>query len=71
MPQYQFRFDVVESWSCSFTAESREQAKELYRQVQDGEINLDDLPNYLDKNSGIDTELYALENGFGAEQEEN
>ena len=71
MPQYQFRFDVVESWSCSFTAESREQAEELYRQVQDGEINLDDLPNYLDKNSGIDTELYALENGFGAEQEEN
>ena len=71
MPQYQFRFDVVESWSCSFTAENREQAEELYRQVQDGEINLDDLPNYLDKNSGIDTELYALENGFGAEQEEN
>jgi hypothetical protein len=67
MPRYQFRFDVVESYSCSFTAESREQAEELYRQVQDGEINTDELPEYLEKNSGIDTELYELENGYGAE----
>jgi hypothetical protein len=64
---YNFRFDVVESWKASFEASSDEEAAKLFKQLIDGDINGEDLPEYTEKNSGIDTdyESYGLEDAAG------
>lgn len=64
---YVFRFDVVESWKASFEAESDQEAARLFQQVIDGDINPNELPDYFEKNSGIDTdyESYGLEDAAG------
>lgn len=64
---YVFRFDVVESWKASFEASSDEEAAKLFKQLVDGDINGEDLPEYTEKNSGIETdyESYGLEDAAG------
>jgi hypothetical protein len=63
---YVFRFDVVESWKASFEASSDEEAARLFKQLTDGDINGEDLPEYSESNSGIDTDYaYALEDAAG------
>ena len=62
---YNFRFDVVESWKASFEASSDEEAAALYKQLIDGDINGDELPEYFESNKGIDTGYYALEDAAG------
>jgi hypothetical protein len=55
------RFVVMvheEYWNkWGFDAENLEQAKELIRQVEDGEIDYESLPNFYDKNYSIDTTI--------------
>jgi hypothetical protein len=62
---YVFRFDVVESWKASFEASSDEEAARLFKELTGGDLNGDDLPEYVEKNSGIDTEYYVLEDAAG------
>jgi hypothetical protein len=62
---YNFRFDVVESWKASFEASSDEEAAALYKQLVDGDINGDELPEYFESNKGIDNEYYGLEDAAG------
>ena len=62
---YNFRFDVVESWKASFEASSDEEAMRLFKELTEGDLNGDDLPEYFEKNSGIDTEYYVLEDAAG------
>jgi hypothetical protein len=62
---YVFRFDVVESWKASFEASSDEEAARLFKELTAGDLNGDDLPEYVEKNSGIDTEYYVLEDAAG------
>jgi len=62
---YNFRFDVVESWKASFEASSDEEAMRLFKELTEGDLNGDDLPEYVEKNSGIDTEYYVLEDAAG------
>ena len=68
MAEYIFRYDVIENWSASFSADSREHAEELYRQVVEGDLNPQDLPDFYEKNSGVDNYYYELENGFGSDR---
>jgi hypothetical protein len=37
----------------------------LFKELTDGDLNGDDLPEYVEKNSGIDTEYYVLEDAAG------
>lgn len=58
MPKYFVRFDVVEGWKATFEADNLEHAKELLQQVSEDEISIGDLPNFDDRNSGIEVEIY-------------
>jgi hypothetical protein len=40
-----------------FTADSEEQGRELLKQLEDGEISLDGLPNFFSKVKSYETEL--------------
>jgi hypothetical protein len=62
---YIFRFDVVESWKAGFEASSDEEAAALYKQLVDGDISSDELPEYFESNKGIDNEYYGLEDAAG------
>lgn len=67
---YVIRFDVVESWKASFEAESPEEAALLFKQLREGEINGDELPEYFEKNNGIETDYsYGLEDESGNQVE--
>lgn len=44
-----------------FDADSLEHAKKLIEQVEEGEISLEELPNYYEKNYSIDTTLGEIE----------
>ena len=54
---YQFWYNVEEAWKASFTANSLEEAEALLEQVENGDINLDELPNYYERNKGLDTSI--------------
>lgn len=58
MPKYFIRFDVHESWKGTFDADNMEHAKELVRQLADDEIGTGELPNFQDRNMGIDIEVF-------------
>jgi len=58
MPEYFIRYDVVECWKGTFTADNLEHAQYLLAQVEDDEINIDELPNAKWRNSSINVELY-------------
>lgn len=62
---YVFRFDVVESWKASFEASSDEEAARLFKQLTNGDIDSEDLPEYTESNKGLDTEYYVLEDAAG------
>ena len=42
-----------------FDADNHEHAQELIRQVDEGELSFEELPNSYEKNYGIDTTIYA------------
>jgi hypothetical protein len=44
-----------------FDADNLEHAQELMRQVEEGELDYESLPNFYDKNYGIDTTCGQVE----------
>lgn len=40
-----------------FTAKSKEEGEELLRQLNDGEISIDDLPNFYSKNKNYEVTI--------------
>jgi response regulator of citrate/malate metabolism len=54
MPDYTFWHNVEESWKSSFTADNMEHAQQLLEAVENGDMDLADLPNYFEKNKGLD-----------------
>jgi hypothetical protein len=44
-----------------FDADNLEHAKQLIEQVQEGNSSSEELPNFYEKNYGIDTTIYAEE----------
>lgn len=55
MPDYTFWHNVEEAWKAGFTADSVEHAQQLLEAVENGEMELTDLPDYWEKNKGIET----------------
>ena len=61
MPRYTVMVHE-EYWNkWGFDADSLEHAKQLIEQVEEGDITLEDLPNFYDKNYSIDTTIGDLE----------
>lgn len=54
MPKYTFWHNVEEAWKSGFEADSLEHAQQLLEMVEEGEMDLADLPEYWEKNKGID-----------------
>ena len=57
MPKYTFWHNVEETWKASFTADSMEHAEQLLEAAQDGDMNLSDLPDYDERNKGLDLNI--------------
>jgi hypothetical protein len=54
MAQYRFTYEVVETWTGYFDADSDEQAEELYRKMVENDDNPEEaLPNYAERNFDI------------------
>jgi hypothetical protein len=58
-----FVFGVHKEWhsKIGFDAASLEEAQELYRQVEEGEISDEELPNFYEKCYSTDTTMFELE----------
>ena len=54
---YTFWHNVEEAWKASFVADSLEHAQELLEMVENGDMNLVDLPKYTEKNKGLDLNI--------------
>lgn len=54
MPKYTFWHNIEEAWKSGFEADSLEHAQELLEAVENGDMNLSDLPDYWERNKGID-----------------
>lgn len=54
---YTFWHNVEEAWKASFVADSLEHAQELLEMVENGDMNLSDLPKYTEKNKGLDLNI--------------
>lgn len=58
MATFFIRFDVIESWKATFTADTFEEAEALVKQLEADEISTKDLDNFVDKNIGIGIEVF-------------
>lgn len=69
--RYTFWHNVEETWKASFVADSLEHAQELLEMVENGDMNLVDLPKYDEKNKGLDLNIDTDSLEFVGEFEEN
>jgi hypothetical protein len=52
MPTFEFWYDETYTYKAWFDAENLEEAKKLLDKVTDGEINIDQLPEFGNKDKG-------------------
>lgn len=57
MPTYEFWYDETTTYKAWFDAENLEEAEKLLDRVQDGEMNIDDLPEFGNKDKGYEVAL--------------
>jgi putative SOS response-associated peptidase YedK len=66
MPTYEFWYDETNTYKAWFTADSKEHAKELIDQIEDGELEITELPDFSNSNKNyevmIDTATEIEEN---------
>lgn len=60
MKRYTVWMDVTETWKTYFEANDLEHAKQILRQLNSFEIDVTDVPEYFEKNKGIEKQ-YALD----------
>jgi hypothetical protein len=60
MKRYSVWMDVTETWKVYFEAQDLEQAKQILRDLETGEVDTEDVPEYFEKNKGIEKH-YALD----------
>lgn len=56
MKDYTAWMNVTEEWKVSFQANNLEEAKEILRKLNNDELDPDDVPEYFEKNKGIEKE---------------
>jgi hypothetical protein len=57
MASFSFWYDESCTYKAWFTADSLEHAEELLRKVQEGEIILEDLPEFFEKHKSGDVQV--------------
>ena len=57
MATFTFRFNEVSMNQVWFEAEDEDAAKALMEKVQNEDINISDLPNYQERNRGIELDF--------------
>ena len=61
MPAYEFWYEENNTYKAWFTADTLEHAKALMDQVQEGEISLDDLPDFENKSKAYELLIDTIE----------
>ena len=61
MPRFVMMVNEEYCNKWGFDADNLEHAKELIRQVEEGEIDYESLPNFYDKNYSIETTFDEIE----------
>ena len=61
MPRFVIMVNEEYANKWGFDADSIEHAKELMEKIKEGEISVDELPNWYEKNYSIDTTYGELE----------
>jgi hypothetical protein len=54
MPEFEFWYDETRTYKAWFTAKDREAALELLDRVQDGDLDLENLPDFANKDKGYE-----------------
>ena len=60
MKDYTVWMDVTETWKVSFKANNLDEAKQIVQQLNDDRLNTDDVPDYDERNKGLEKH-YALD----------
>jgi hypothetical protein len=61
MPIYEFWYDETNTYKAWITADSLEQAKELVSQVEEGEIEMEDLPDFENRSKAYELLIDTVE----------
>ena len=61
MPTYEFWYDETNTYKAWITADSLEQAKELVGQVQDGKLDMEDLPDFENRSKAYELLIDTVE----------
>ena len=57
MPSYEIWYSESYTYKAWFDAENKEEAVKLLEQVQNGDLMIDDLPEFGNKDKGYELEL--------------
>jgi hypothetical protein len=57
MAKFSFSFDVVEQWTGTFEAANETEARIMLLEVIEQDTNLDDLPEYEERNFDLTTSI--------------
>ena len=63
MATYELWYSESYTYKAWFTADSKEQAVKLLQQVQDGDIQIEDLPDFDKKDKGYELDIEPSEVG--------
>jgi hypothetical protein len=61
MPAYEFWYEENNTYKAWIIADSLEHAKELIDQVQEGEISLEDLPDFANRSKAYELLIDTIE----------
>jgi hypothetical protein len=61
MPTYEFWYEENNTYKAWITADTKEAAKALLDQVQEGEISLEDLPDFENKSKAYELLIDTIE----------
>ena len=61
MPVYEFWYDETNTFKAWITADSLEQAEELVNKVQDGNLEMEDLPGFENRSKAYELLIDTVE----------
>jgi hypothetical protein len=60
MPTYEFWYDETNTFKAWFTADNEEQARELVSEVEDGNVDITELPDFQNKDKNYELRIDGL-----------
>jgi hypothetical protein len=61
MPTYEFWYNETYTYKAWFTAEDKDQALKMIESVEQGNLDIEDLPKFGKKDKNYEIELDAIE----------